>query len=194
MRYKWGTCNSYQGIRFARKQGLKMLHTWQVSAHNTNKDFSRYKWRTVPNFSLLLLAHTFFLWADLFFCLLLFALFFWQTSTRDLDLNTHFGGSTKITMDELKQQEHAAETLAKTTHELIWFFWLENTVGIRSNKDGWKVHGVGFPKCTKTPKTDSGWQRYTRFGGGCRSEICGRKQTQTHKNGWGKLSNYKQKI
>ena len=67
-------------------------------------------------FSLLLLAHTFFLWADLFFCLFSF---FDKLSTRDLDLNTHFGGITKITIDEVNQQEHAAETLAANTHELI---------------------------------------------------------------------------
>jgi len=73
-----------------------------------------------------------------------------------LDLNTHFGGITKITIDEVNQQEHAAETLAANTHELILFYWVENVMGIRSNKDEWRAHNVGFSKCIKTLKTDSG--------------------------------------
>ena len=68
----------------------------------------------------------------------------------------HFGGITKITIDEVNQQEHAAKTLAANTHELISFYWVENTAGIRSNKDEWRAHSAGFSKCTKTLKMDSG--------------------------------------
>ena len=172
------------------KQGLKTLHTWHGSAHNTNRDFSRYKWRTVPSFlSFASCTHFLSLGRSLFVFLPLFCSFFDKLSTGDLDLNTHFGGITKITIDEVNQQEHVAKTLAANTHELILFYWVENVMGIRSNKDGWRAHNVGFSKCTKTLKMDSGWQRYAWFGGGCISVIYARKWTQTHKIGWGKLSN-----
>jgi len=81
--------------------------------------FLKIQVKNSPKFSLFCFLHTLSFFGQISFLL---PLFFDKLSTRDLDLNTHFGGIMKITIDEVNQQEHAAKTLAANTHELISFY------------------------------------------------------------------------